>query len=189
VSRYGAKLPLIIGPLIAAVGFALFARPGIGGSYWTTFFPAVVVLGIGMAVSVAPLTTAVMGAVDTQYVGTASGVNNAVSRTAGLIAIAVFGIVVLAIFSNSLATQLSLLHVPAAIQQALILQQNKLVGIEIPAGLSTSTHAAVQQAISESFITSFRVVMLIASALAVCSSLSSLLLIEGKKPPIDKKIS
>jgi EmrB/QacA subfamily drug resistance transporter len=189
VSRYGAKLPLIIGPLIAAVGFALFARPGIGGSYWTTFFPAVVVLGIGMAVSVAPLTTAVMGAVDTQYVGTASGVNNAVSRTAGLIAIAVFGIVVLAIFSNSLATQLSLLHVPAGIQQALILQQNKLVGIEIPAGLSTSTHAAVQQAISESFITSFRVVMLIASALAVCSSLSSLLLIEGKKQPIDKKTS
>jgi EmrB/QacA subfamily drug resistance transporter len=189
VSRYGAKLPLIIGPLIAAVGFALFARPGIGGSYWTTFFPAVVVLGIGMAVSVAPLTTAVMGAVDTQYVGTASGVNNAVSRTAGLIAIAVFGIVVLAIFSNSLATQLSLLHVPAAIQQALILQQNKLVGIEIPAGLNTSTHAAVQQAISESFITGFRVVMLIASALAVCSSLSSLLLIEGKKHSSDKKAS
>ena len=187
VSRYGAKLPLIIGPLIAATGFALFARPGVGGSYWTTYFPAVVVLGIGMAVSVAPLTTAVMGSVDTQYVGTASGVNNAVSRTAGLIAIAVFGIVVLAIFSTSLATQLSLLHVPAGIQQALLLQENKLVGIEIPAGLSTSTQVAVQQAIAESFITSFRVVMLIASALAVCSSLSSFLLIEGKKPPIDKK--
>ena len=189
VSRYGAKLPLIIGPLIAAAGFALFARPGIGGSYWTTYFPAVVVLGIGMAVSVAPLTTAVMGAVDTQYVGTASGVNNAVSRTAGLIAIAVFGIVVLAVFSNSLATQLSLLHVPVGIQQALLLQQNKLVGIELPAGLHASTQAAVQQAIAKSFITSFRVVMLIASALAVCSSLSSLLLIEGKKQPSDKKAS
>jgi hypothetical protein len=189
VTRYGAKLPLIIGPLIAALGFALFAVPGIGGSYWTTFFPAAVVLGIGMAVSVAPLTTAVMGAVDTHYVGTASGVNNAVSRTAGLIAIAVFGIVVLSIFSNSLASQLPLLHVPAGIQNAIILQQNKLVGIEIPAGLSNSTHTAVQQAISESFITSFRVVMLIASALAVCSSLSSLLLIDGKKQQIDKKVS
>ena len=189
VARYGAKLPLIIGPLIAALGFALFAVPGIGGSYWTTFFPAAVVLGIGMAVSVAPLTTAVMGAVDTHYVGTASGVNNAVSRTAGLIAIAVFGIVVLAIFSNSLASQLPLLHVPAGIQDAIISQQNKLVGIEIPAGLSNSTHTAVQQAISESFITSFRVVMLIASALAVCSSLSSLLLIDGKKQQIDKKAS
>ena len=189
VTRYGAKLPLIIGPLIASLGFALFARPGIGGSYWTTFFPAAVVLGIGMAVSVAPLTTAVMGSVDTQYVGTASGVNNAVSRTAGLIAIAVFGIVVLAIFSNSLASQLPSLHIPVDIQNNIISQQNKLVGIEIPAGLSNSTHAAVQQAISESFITGFRVIMLIASALALCSSLSSLLLIEGKKQQTDKNTS
>jgi hypothetical protein len=190
VSRYGAKLPLIIGPLIAATGFALFAVPGIGGSYWTTYFPAVVVLGIGMAVSVAPLTTTVMGSVDQQYIGTASGVNNAVSRTAGLIAIAVFGIVVLAVFSSSLTSHLSVLPIPAGVQHALIEQQNKLVGIEIPAGLiSASTQAAVQRAIAESFITSFRVVMLIASALAVCSSLSSLLLIEGKKQSIDKKSS
>jgi EmrB/QacA subfamily drug resistance transporter len=187
VTRYGAKRPLIIGPLIAALGFALFALPGIGGSYWTTYFPAMVVLGIGMAVSVAPLTTAVMGAVDPQYVGTASGVNNAVSRTAGLIAIAVFGIVVLAIFSNSLVSYLSGLQIPPDIQNTIISQQNKLVGIEIPAGLSNSTHAAIQQAISESFIASFRVVMLIAAALAVLSSLSSLLLIEGKKQQIDRK--
>jgi EmrB/QacA subfamily drug resistance transporter len=189
VSRYGAKLPLIIGPLIAALGFALFAVPGIGGSYWTTYFPAVVVLGIGMAVSVAPLTTAVMGSVDQQYVGTASGVNNAVSRTAGLIAIAVFGIVVLALFSNSLASQLPLLHIPVDIQNNIISQQNKLVGIEIPAGMSSATHAAVQQAVSESFITSFRIVMLIASVLALCSSLSSLLLIEGKQQQTEKRAS
>lgn len=189
VTRYGAKLPLIIGPIIAATGFALFAVPGIGGSYWTTFFPASVVLGIGMAISVAPLTTAVMGSVDTQYAGTASGVNNAVSRTAGLIAIAVFGIVVLAVFSNGLLSHLSLLHLSADIQHTIIMQQNKLVGIEIPGDLSITTHIAVQQAISESFVTSFRVVMLIGAALALCSALSSLLLIEGKKPQIDKKVS
>ena len=189
VTRYGAKLPLIIGPLIAALGFALFALPDIGGSYWTTYFPAVVVLGIGMSVSVAPLTTAVMGAVDQQYVGTASGVNNAVSRTAGLIAIAVFGIVVLAVFSSSLASHLSSMLVPAGIHNSIIEQQNKLVGIEIPAGISDATHTAVQRAIAESFITSFRVTMLISSALAVCSSLSSLLLIEGKPPSVDKKVT
>jgi EmrB/QacA subfamily drug resistance transporter len=182
VARVGAKLPLIIGPIIAAIGFALYAVPGIGGSYWTTFFPAAVVLGLGMAISVAPLTTAVMGSVDTQHVGTASGVNNAVSRTAGLLAIAVLGIVILAVFSNSLLNQLALVQIPAGTYNIIVAQEIKLVGIDIPTGLSSSTHAAIQQAISESFVTGFRVVMLIASGLALASSLCSLLLIEGKKP-------
>ena len=187
VARVGAKLPLIIGPIIAAIGFALYAVPGIGGSYWTTFFPAAVVLGLGMAISVAPLTTAVMGSVDTQHVGTASGVNNAVSRTAGLLAIAVLGIVILAVFSNSLLSQLALVQIPAGTYNIIVAQEIKLVGIDIPTGLSSSTHAAIQQAISESFVTGFRVVMLIASGLALASSLCSLLLIEGKKPQSETK--
>ncbi len=189
VTRFGAKLPLIIGPLIAACGFALFAVPGIGGSYWTTFFPASVVLGIGMAISVAPLTTAVMGSVGTEHAGTASGINNAVSRTAGLLAIAVLGIVVLGVFSGALASNLGVLHLPFEVQSSIIAQQNKLVGIEIPAGLSNSTHAAVQSAISESFIAGFRVAMIIAAVLALASALSSLLLIEGKKPTTDAQAS
>src|SRR5215471_4420551 len=88
VQRYGPKFPLVIVPLVAGVGFALFILPGVHAIYWQNFFLPVVVLGTGMAVSVAPLTTTVMNSVTQNRVGIASGVNNAVARGAGLVAIA-----------------------------------------------------------------------------------------------------
>jgi EmrB/QacA subfamily drug resistance transporter len=185
VNRYGSKLPLVVGPIITAVGFALYAVPGVtsgASSYWFTFFPAVVVMGFGMTITVAPLTTTVMGAVDQRHAGTASGINNAVSRTAGLLAIAILGIVVFSTFSTSLAANLAALHLPPDILHLIEAQRNKLAGINIPTNVSNEMHAEIKRAIDEAFVTGFRLVALICSGLALISAFSSWLLIEGKKP-------
>lgn len=170
VARFGPKLPLIVGPLIAAAGFLLFALPSVGGSYWTTFLPAFVVLGLGMAVSVAPLTTVVMNSVDQARAGTASGINNAVSRVAGVLAVAIFGIVMVSAFSNRLQHSLAGLNLaPAALHQ---IQSSviRLAGLEVPAGLDPRTSSAIRDAIAQAFVFAFRVVMLLCTGLAVASA-------------------
>ena len=176
LKRYGSRLPLVIGPTIAGIGFALFVRPGVGGSYWTTVFPAVVVLGLGMAISVAPLTTTVMNSVKESHAGIASGVNNAVSRTAGLLAIAVLGLIMLQTFNRCLDQRLSQLAVPVEIREAVNSQRIKLAAAEIPSA-AEPVRAAIKQAIDECFVCGFRRVMLVGCGLALASSLMAWLII------------
>ncbi len=183
VTLYGAKLPLIIGPSIAAVGFILFALPGMEGSYWTTFFPAVAVLGFGMSLVVAPLTTTALNAVEGRHSGLASGVNNAVSRTAGLLSIAVLGIFVFVAFSAALDSRTEGLGLSPEQQAALESEKVDLGGAEIPEGVDGETAAAIEQAVAESFLGAFRLAMYIAAGLAVASAVAAAILIEGKGQP------
>src|SRR6266480_8070010 len=187
VERYGGKLPLVFGPTISAIGFALFVVPEVSANYWSTFFPATVVLGLGMAISVAPLTTTVMNAVPRNRVGIASGINNAVSRVAGLLAIAVLGIVMFNVFNGSLDSRLSSLELPTSVQHSLDDQRINLAAEKIPEEIGPTMPEILKQAVDASFVTGFRRVMLVGAALALASGVTSMLLISGRAKSPDRR--
>ncbi|HZU30722.1 MAG TPA: MFS transporter [Candidatus Angelobacter sp.] len=178
VNQYGPRAPLIFGPLLSAAGFLLFAVPSLGHSYWTTFFPAYVVLGLGMAITVPPLTTIVMQAVAQGHSGAASGINNAVARVAGLLAIAVFGVTMLAAFQSYLHRELARLSISPQAQQEIQENELKLAALPLPSSLGAEDRAAVKGAIDHAFIFGFRLVLVICSALAGVCAIFSWLLIE-----------
>ncbi|MGO8946982.1 MAG: hypothetical protein ACLQUY_04820 [Ktedonobacterales bacterium] len=169
----------MVGPTLAGFGFLLFARTGLNGNYWTQFFPAVVVLALGMTITVSPLTTAMLGAVSQDHAGIASGINNAVARTAGLVAIAVFGIVVAQIFYGAFTQNLAALHLSPALLIVMEAQRNLLTAIQIPSGVSAATHNALQLAVNEAFISGFRAAMLVGAGLAFASALAAAWLVDG----------
>ena len=179
ISRYGARGPLTIGCLVAALGFALAGRPGIGGSYWTTFFPAVSVLGVGMAICVAPLTTAVMNAVSIDEAGVASGINNAISRLASLLSVAVFGAVLLFCFRNDLGKRLDEFGVPAAERPSIVEQRQKLAEVQ-------TNDPRARHAVEEAFVYGFHRIIWVAVGLslagAACAQLVTDKPIETQQP-------
>ena len=170
VARYGPRLPLIIGPLVVALGFTLFALPSVGGSYWKVFFPAVLVLGFGIAITVAPLTTIVMDSVGQNRVGTASGINNAIARIAGVLAIAVLGIAMVKAFSSRLNQCLQDLALPPGIVEQVQSNETKLAGLPLPVSLDVGARAQLSGAIGKAFVSGFREVMLICAGLSVASA-------------------
>ena len=180
VGRYGARTPLIAGSLISAIGFVLFAVPGVGASYWKTFFPAFLVLGLGMAISVAPLTTVVMSSVGQDRSGTASGVNNAVARIAGVLAVAILGIVMVKLFSSSLNRSLAVAPIPPDIIQYVQSNEIRLAGLDLPSALDSDTAALIRVSISHAFVFGFRIVMLISAGLSLASAAVASLMIPVK---------
>ena len=180
VTRYGPRLPLIVGPIITAIGFTLFALPSAGGSYWRAFFPPFLVLGFGLAVSVAPLTTVVMGSVDQSHAGVASGINNAVARVAGLLAVAVFGIVMVNAFSARLDQKVASLGVSQHVRDELGANHMRLAAIEIPPDIDSRSRTQAKAAVSDAFVHAFRIVVCSCAAMAFMSSLTASVTIRPK---------
>ena len=184
IDRFGPKVPLVVGPLTAGMGFALFALPGTSGRYWGTFFPAMVVLGLGMAISVAPLTTTVMNAVDVRHAGIASGINNAVSRAAGLLAVALMSLLVLHAFNAEMDRRLAAMTVAPDVAAALDGERVKLAAAEAPPGVGPSDGTTIQRAISLAFVTGFRQMVLVAAGLALASGLIAAAMITAPRPAV-----
>lgn len=177
LDRYGPRGPLIIGPLIAAAGYLAMARLGIGGSYWTTFFPAQLLLGLGMVISVAPLTTVVMNSVEESRTGAASGVNNAVTQVASLLALAVFAPIFFGVFAPTLNRGLRDANIPQAVAEQVESQRVKLAAIE-------TQDSSARHAIDAAFVAGYRTVMLIAAGLAVAAAASAAATMKPKAGPI-----
>ena len=173
VAHYGARFPLIVGPLIVAAGFALLLRPAVGGSYWTTFFPAILTLGFGLAVSVAPLTTVVMNAVPQEKAGTASGVNNAVSRVASLLALALFGVIFNTMFAHELHSKLQKSSLALKEKSSIYDQRAKLAAIE-------TRDAAEADLVGAAFVYSFRSIVGAATGLSLLSSVAAGILVQSR---------
>jgi EmrB/QacA subfamily drug resistance transporter len=181
VDRLGARLMLTVGPCVVALGFILMALPGITSgpsSYWWTYFPAFLAMGVGMGITVAPLTNAVMGSVSPEHSGVASGVNNAVTRSAQVLALAILGAVAIVTFTNTLQTHSISLPLTASQRTALMASASKLGETPSPPGLNHQAAAQVTTAVHESFVSTFRLLTLIAAGMALLSAALAWLLIE-----------
>ena len=174
----------MVASLAVAAGQLLFALSDTQhGSYWTSFFPGMVVQGLGMALVITPLTTAALGSVDSARSGLASGVNNAVTRVAGLLAVTLLGMIVYATFSVNLDTRLESMDLPGGARSELEAAKANLGAAEAPEGVDPGTAWRVERAIDESFVAGFRAVMLVSAGLALASALAAALLVGGRVIP------
>lgn len=175
--RIGPRLPLVVGPAVAAAGFALLGATSGRGSYWTAFFPGMVVLGVGMGFTVAPLTAAVMGSVDVHRAGVASGINNAVARVAGLLSVAGLGVVLIERFDRALDQRLASLPLAEPVAAVVARERPKLAAAALPSELEPSLRQALQSAFDDAYVEGFRLVVFLCALLALGGALAALLLI------------
>lgn len=162
----------------SSAGYLLFALPG-HESYWRQLFPAMVVQGFGMALVIAPLTTVALNSVEGPHSGLASGVNNAVTRVAGVLAVAVMGVFVFATFSANLDARLGAMELSPEVREAFEAEKAELGAAQAPEGVGAETAARIKEAVAESFVVGFQRIMLVSAGLALASALVAALVVGG----------
>lgn len=171
IERFGAKKPLVIGPILTGLGYLAMVLPGPDTSFFIGLMPALLLVGIGMTIAVAPLTTVVMSTAEDELSGVASGINNAVARVAGLFAVAVLGAIALAVSTDLFADVVTRLSITDAMQSEVIAVNDKLATVVIPEGLSESQELSVAGAMRSAFLEAFRLIAIIAGVTSILGGL------------------
>ena len=186
--KYGPRWLLITGPAIAGIGFlilSLIKQTNGPVDYWKSFFPGIMVFGLGMSFTVAPLTSTVMGALPDHYSGTASGINNAITRIAGVFAVAILGALAVLFFSGFLNNQVDNMQLDLGEKKIVMEQVKNLGDAKPPDQVKDDDKKEIARLYKEGFIHAYRKVMLICSALAFLGAGMSFLFIKNKKLSTD----
>jgi EmrB/QacA subfamily drug resistance transporter len=173
--RFGPRLFMGGGPLVCAAGLLLFQRVGAHVSYLADVLPAMLVFALGLAMTVAPLTAAVLAGAEQSQAGIASGVNNAIARVAGLIGTAAVGAAVAGSFASALASRLSTVQLGAAARAALAQARKLPLGLPEVHGLPTAQAHALTSAAEQASVHSFHIGMAIAAALLAAGGVAGVL--------------
>lgn len=182
VHRLGARLPLVIGAAFAGLAFLFYAMPGVGGgNYWTTYFPAVLTLGIGATFFIAPLTTTVFDSSDPALSGLASGINNAVARSAGLVAIALFGIVFAGVFNGGFAGRLDRAQISATTRTLANAERPKFAAGSVPADVPAADRPAVTAAVREGYLAGFRAVEYVSAGVCFLATIVAFIALPARR--------
>lgn len=185
IVRFGAKPLLIAGPILTSFGFLLLGLHGTGQAYWTSFFPGIFFMGLGVAISFAPLNTTVMSSVDRSDAGTASGVNKAVSRLSGMLSVALLGALAISLFGNELSGYMDQSDIPNLVQQQMIEEKANLATAEIPQNIPSDMKLKLTEHVEISFLNSFQMVMFISAALVIIGAIFSAVMIDFKPESSD----
>jgi EmrB/QacA subfamily drug resistance transporter len=172
--RIGPRLFMGLGPIVAGLGLLLFLRVDQSPSYATEILPAVLIFGFGMSATVAPLTATVLGAVDERYTGVASGVNNAISRVAGLLAIALLGAFVAAAFSHSVDDALAGRRLSPAASAAVAEAKDRSLSVAPADSVPAAERPRVRAALADSSESAFHLGIAIAGLLVIGGGVASL---------------
>jgi MFS family permease len=181
LDRFGAKWLLVVGPTIAAFGFGLLALPLGGSSYWAFLVP-ITILGFGMVISIAPLTTTVMDAVPAHQTGLAAGINNAVASLANLLAVAILGALALGIYDHALDRKLAAKGISDEVQQALQIARGQFVTTPALSTVQGHDRQVAEMVIKGSLAESIKVIMLVCAGLALAGGASGVLLPRPSRP-------